>query len=90
MEKELAKAVAGMKEVEAEIERKKKASREVKELSARIKANDLEASQLKAEQQHLLRQADGLVERTGRLDNQVQALGPRPEPRVATRNPRPG
>lgn len=61
-----------MEEVEAEIGRKKAASRAVKALRAEIAANELEAAQLQADQQHLRRQAAGLLERIGRLDNQAR------------------
>lgn len=40
-------------------------------LRAEIAANELEALQLAAQQQHLKRQAAGLQERIARLDHQV-------------------
>lgn len=72
MEKELAKAVAAMREVEEEMKRKKVASGEVKALLAALDAIKLEAAQLEAEQKHLL-------QRIGHLDNQVRpyTLDPR-------------
>jgi ubiquinone biosynthesis protein UbiJ len=58
-------------ELKGEVARKKTVSREVKDLRATIAANEAEAAQLAAQQQHLKRQIASLQERLQRLEAQV-------------------
>jgi phage shock protein A len=64
-----------MDELKGEIARKKMVSTEVKDLRATIAANEAEAAQLAAQQQHLKRQIASLQERLQRLEAQVTKLG---------------
>ena len=71
VEKEVAKAVRGMEEVETELARKKGVNRQCKELRAACAANSAELQQLEATQQHLKRQQAALQDRLQRVEHQV-------------------
>lgn len=60
-----------MEELKSEIGRKKTVSGQVKELRATIAANEAEAAQLTAQQQHLKRQIGMLQDKLQRLEAQV-------------------
>ena len=76
VEKEVGKARGLMGEVEAELMRKKKASRRVKALRGEIAAAEAEAAALGAQQQHLERQRASLLERLQRLEHQARPKDP--------------
>jgi len=81
------KARGVMAEVDAELGRKKAASRGVKALRAAIGAAEAEAAALGARQQHLERQRASLAERLQRLEHQARGGARRPAPRSPARGP---
>eukprot|EP00884_Botryococcus_braunii_P004542 jgi/Botrbrau1/14089/Bobra.182_3s0035.1 len=70
-EREVVKVKKMLDELKGEVARKKTVSREVKDLRATIAANEAEAAQLAAQQQHLKRQIASLQERLQRLEAQA-------------------
>lgn len=67
--------MSSMEEVDAEIARKKEASRKAKGLKAEIQSHETEAAQLTAQHQHLRRQLTLINERLQRLEHQVRWEG---------------
>ncbi|KAI8474597.1 MAG: Nuf2 family-domain-containing protein [Monoraphidium minutum] len=71
VEKDVQKCLELMKEIENEVARKKDASRRAKELREQIGSSSNDASDLEAQQQHLLRQQATLKDRIRKLESQA-------------------
>jgi hypothetical protein len=71
VDKDVTKCLELMKEIENEVARKKEASRRVKGLRETIGATTNDASDLEAQQQHLLRQTATLKDRIKKLESQA-------------------